>query len=212
MPHTPSPRPHLLRYVASRGIPLLCIQRAYEDDGHENTSGRAPTRGAHQLFHSDRTLWARRSTNAVSHVTMITRSRVISRAIALTFIMAACGPALNEVRIESGTTPLQPIFIITDTTGHGPPGTIYGLSVVQCGSDTAAWQIAANGSGGAPSRLVYGEAPPGYIVKTGPAPLRTGCYDIFITDGRRSRFRVDAAGRVTVDGRPIEPRRDTTTR
>jgi hypothetical protein len=169
-------------------------------------------RGAHRVFHSDRTLWVRRSTNAVSHITTLARLSVISRAIALTLVLTACGPALNEVRLESGTTPLQPIFILTDTTGRGPPGTIYGLSVVPCGSDTAAWQIAANGTSGAPSRLVYGEAPPGYVVKAGPAPLRTGCYDIFVTDGRRSRFRVDAAGRVTVDGRPIEPRRDTTAR
>jgi hypothetical protein len=169
-------------------------------------------RGAHRVFHSDRTLWARRSTNAVRHVTTIARSHVISRLVALTLLVTACGPALNEVRIEPGTTPLQPVFVLTDTTGHGPPGNIYGLSVVPCGSDTAAWQIAANGSAGAPSRLVYGEPPPGYVVKTGPAPLRSGCYDIFVTDGRRSRFRVDAAGRVTVDGRPIEPRRDTTTR
>jgi len=29
LPHIPSPRPHLLRYVASRGTQLLCIQRAH---------------------------------------------------------------------------------------------------------------------------------------------------------------------------------------
>jgi hypothetical protein len=108
---------------------------------------------------------------------------------------------LNEVRIEPGTTPLKPVFVLTDSTGRGPSGTIYGLSVVPCGADTAVWQIAANGGNRTPSRLEYGETPPGYVVHSGPAPLRSGCYDVFVTDGRRSRFHVDAAGHVSMDGR-----------
>ena len=121
--------------------------------------------------------------------------------LALVIGDAACGPALNEVRIEPGTTPLKPVFVLTDTTGRAPSGTIYGMSVVPCGADTAVWQITANGSNGAPTRLVYGETPPGFFVSAGPEPLRAGCYDVFVTDGRRSRFRVDAAGRVLVDAR-----------
>jgi hypothetical protein len=141
--------------------------------------------------------------NAVSSVT----TRLLPFALALVLGGGACGPALNEVRIEPGTTPLKPVFVLTDTTGLAPSGTIYGMSVVPCGSDTAVWQIAANGSNGAPARLVYGETPPGYVVSVGPEPLRAGCYDVFVTDGRRSRFRVDGAGRVILDAR-----RDTTTR
>lgn len=145
--------------------------------------------------------------NAVSSITTSTRSRVLPFALAIVLGSSACGPALNEVRIEPGTTPLKPVFVLTDTTGRAPSGTIYGMSVVPCGADTAVWQIAANGSNAAPARLVYGEAPPGYVVSAGPEPLRAGCYDVFVTDGRRSRFHVDAAGRVNVDAR-----RDTTTR
>ena len=145
--------------------------------------------------------------NAVSSITTSTRSRVLPFILALALGAAACGPALNEVRIEPGTTPLKPVFVLTDTTGSAASGTIYGMSVVPCGADTAVWQIAANGSSGPPSRLVYGETPPGYVVSVGPEPLRAGCYDVFVTDGRRSRFRVDAAGRVIVDAR-----RDSSTR
>ena len=145
--------------------------------------------------------------NAVSSITRLTRGRVLLLVVTIVLGAAACGPALNEVRIEPGATPLKPVFVVTDTTGRGSSGTIYGMSVVPCGADTAVWQIAANGSSGAPSRLVYGETPAGYVVTAGPEPLRAGCYDVFITDGRRSRFRVDAAGRVIVDAR-----RDTTAR
>jgi hypothetical protein len=145
--------------------------------------------------------------NAVSSITPSTYRRVLSFVLAIALGGGACGPALNEVRIEPGTTPLKPVFVLTDTTGRAPSGTIYGMSVVPCGADTAVWQIAANGSNSAPARLVYGEAPAGYVVSVGPEPLRAGCYDVFVTDGRRSRFRVDGTGRVIVDAR-----RDTTAR
>lgn len=146
--------------------------------------------------------------NAVSFITTPTRRLVLPFVLAIVLDSgAACGPALNEVRVEPGTTPLKPVFVLTDTTGHASSGTIYGMSVVPCGADTAVWQLAANGSNAAPSRLVYGETPAGYVVTVAPEPLRAGCYDVFVTDGRRSRFRVDAAGRVIVDAR-----RDTTAR
>lgn len=143
--------------------------------------------------------------SAVSSVTTLKRGHLLPFVFAIVLAGGGCGPALNEVRIEPGTTPLKPIFVLTDTTGRAPSGTIYGMSVVPCGADTAVWQIAANGSDGAPARLVYGETPPGYVVSAGPVPLHAGCYDVFVTDGRRSRFRVDATGRVVVDAQ-----RDTT--
>ena len=126
---------------------------------------------------------------------------------ALAASLAACEAVVNEVRVEPGSTPLKPVFVLTDTTGRGPSGTIYGLSIVACGSETVLWQIAATGANGAPSRITYGETPPGYVVNSGPTALRAGCYDVFVTDGRRARFRVDAGGRVTPD-----PRRDSTRR
>lgn len=137
----------------------------------------------------------------MSSITTRARSRVLPFVLTLLLAGIACGPALNEVRIEPGTAPLKPVFVLTDTTGRAPSGTIYGMSVVPCGADSAVWQIVANGSTSAPARLVYGETPAGYFASVAPAPLRAGCYDVFVTDGRRSRFRVDAAGRVIVDAR-----------
>jgi hypothetical protein len=137
----------------------------------------------------------------VSHVTTAATSCGLRLLLLLTVSLGACGPAINEVRVEPGNAPLKAVFILTDTTGHATSGTIYGLSVVPCGADSAVWQIVANGTNGAPARLEYGEAPPGYNVNAGPVPLHAGCYDVFITDGRRSRFRVDAAGRVVVNAR-----------
>ena len=147
-----------------------------------------------------------RLANAVSHVTGPSSLRAIA-LFALAFSIAACEAVVNRVRVEPGTTPLTPVFVLTDTTGQQPSGTIYGLSVVRCGDDTAVWQIAADGSLSAPSRIEYGHAPPGYVVRSGPEPLRAGCYDVFVTDGRRARFRVDAAGHLIVDAR-----RDSTSR
>ena len=158
------------------------------------------------VFHSERTWCVHRPANAVSHVTGCTRLREIA-FFALALNIAACEAVVNRVRVEPGTTPLTPVFVLTDTTGRQPSGTIYGLSVVPCGADTAIWQIAADGSQSAPSRIEYGHAPPGYVARAGPRSLRAGCYDVFVTDGRRARFRVDAAGHVLIDGR-----RDSTTR
>lgn len=143
----------------------------------------------------------------MSHVTTITKSLLACGLLTLALSIGACGPAINEVRIEPGTAPLKPVFVLTDTTGQATTGTIYGLSVIPCGAENPVWQIAANGSFSAPTRLEYGETPPGYVVNIGPAPLRAGCYDVFITDGRRSRFRIDVSGHVTADAR-----RDTTRR
>jgi hypothetical protein len=143
----------------------------------------------------------------VSQVTRRTRLCIAASAVALTLVLASCESLVNEVRVEPGTTPLKPVFVLTDTTGRGPAGTIYGLSVVACGNEAVLWQIVATGSNGAPSRVEYGVPPAGYIVNAGPTPLRAGCYNVYITDGRRARFRVDATGRVTSD-----PQRDTSRR
>jgi hypothetical protein len=137
----------------------------------------------------------------VSHITRRARLFIRRSALAFVIIAAACEAAVNEVRVEPGTAPMKPIFVLTDTTGQRVSGTIYGMSIVACGADSPMWQIAALGSNGSPSRVEYGVAPPGYATHAGPAPLRAGCYDVFVTDGRRARFRVDGAGHVIVDVR-----------
>ena len=131
----------------------------------------------------------------------------VAASVALAMNIAGCEAVVNRVRVEPGATPLKPVFILSDTTGRQPSGAIYGLSVVLCGADTAVWQIASDGSQSAPSRIEYGATPPGYVVRSGPFALRTGCYDVFITGSRRARFRIDAGGHVVVGAR-----RDTTSR
>lgn len=202
MPHTPSPRPHLLRYVATRGNPLLCIQRACSAMNLKWNAGVCDRRrGAETTFHNDRTLCVHISLPAVSHVTRKLRSRHVVALAALSISLIGCEATVNEVRVIPGVTPLKPVFVLTDSTGHGPAGTIYGLSIVACGTETVLWQLAASGSNTAPSRIEYGVAPPGFVVNAGPAALRPGCYDVFVTDGRRARFRVDGFGHLIPDSR-----------
>lgn len=122
-------------------------------------------------------------------------------------LIVACTPAINQVQVEPGTVSFTPVFVLTDTTGRAPSGVIYGVSVVPCGADTAVWQIAASGSNRAPMRLEYGQTPPGYVAHIGPQVLRPGCYNVFVTDGRRAQFRIDAGGRLS--GNAV---RDTTRR
>ena len=191
---------------------MLCIQRAYGSDDLRIDCQRAAASDAQLWLHSDRTVCAPRLPNAVSHVTRLSRLRGGVSAFALV-LAVGCEAVVNEVRVEPGTAPLKPVFVLTDTTGRGASGTIYGLSVVPCGADTAVWQITALGSNGPPSRLEYGVAPTGYTAPVGPGPLRIGgCYDVFVTDGRRARFRVDPAGRVIVEASRNRQSRDTTPR
>ena len=146
----------------------------------------------------------------MSQVTTRGRFYIARLSVALTLVLASCETLVNEVRVESGTTPppIKPVFVLSDTSGHGPVGTIYGLSVVACGRETVLWQIVATGTNTAPPRIEYGVAPAGYNVNIGPTPLSAGCYDVYISDGRRARFRIDAVGRVTSES----PRGDTTPR
>jgi hypothetical protein len=148
----------------------------------------------------------------VSQVTSRARFRIATFSIALTLVSASCETLVNEVRVQPGTAALKPVFVLSDTTGRGPVGTVYGLSVVTCGSETVLWQIVATGSNGAPSRIEYGVTPAGYIVNIGPTPLHAGCFNVYVTDGRRARFHVDAAGRVTSDPQRDTSRRDTARR
>lgn len=147
----------------------------------------------------------RRLANAVSHVTTDMRSS--AKLVVVLALGAACTPPVNEIRVEPGTTLFKPVFVLTDTTGRSPSGTIYGISVIPCDADSVVWQIAASGSNRAPMRLEYGLTPPGYVAHIGPAVLRPGCYNVYVTDGRRAQFRIDASGKLT--GSAV---RDTTAR
>jgi hypothetical protein len=134
--------------------------------------------------------------NAVSKVTSTMRSRAIRGGLMLMITGLGCATMSNRVRVEPGDAPNKPVFVLSDTTGRGPVGTVYGLSVIPCGTENPVWQLVASGTNGAPSRLVYGDSVTGYISRVGPDPLKPGCYDVYVTDGPRVRFHVDGAGRV----------------
>jgi hypothetical protein len=131
---------------------------------------------------------------------------VVAGALLIVSSLAGCDPAINSVRVEPGNVPRQPVFVLADSSGRGVSGLIYGISVVPCGADSAVWQIAATGSKGAPARLEYGVTPDGFAVRAGPQPLRPGCYDVIVSNGRPARFLVSSDGRV-VPERP--PARDS---
>lgn len=114
---------------------------------------------------------------------------------------------MNEVRVEAGTSPNTPVFVLTDSSGRGPVGTVYGFSVIPCGADNPVWQLVASGTNGAPARFAYGDTLPGYVAHIGPKPLRPGCYEVFMTDSRHVRFHVDASGRVLTQARGDTVRR-----
>lgn len=139
--------------------------------------------------------------NAVSKVTSFMHSRLVLVSFTLTIIGLGCTGVVNLVQVEPGEAPSKPVFVLSDTTGRGPVATVYGLSVIPCGADSPVWQLVASGTNGPPARVVYGDSVPGYISRIGPVPLKAGCYDVFITDGRRVRFDIDDAGHVTADRR-----------
>lgn len=142
----------------------------------------------------------RPASHAVSNVTTRENRAGLIWALLSALIINgfACAGVVNQVRVEPGDKPNTPIFVLTDTTGHGPAGTVYGFSVIPCGTEAPVWQLVASGSNGAPARFTYGDSVPGYLTRIGPIPLSPGCYDTFVTDGRRVRFHVDAAGRIDV--------------
>jgi hypothetical protein len=156
-------------------------------------------------FRTPRTVCEAFPNDAVSQITSCRTARpaVLRLSVLLALaagLLAACETAVNAVKIEPGSL-MQPVFVVTDTAGRGFSGVIYGLSVVVCGEERVMWTIAATGSAGVPTRVTYGVPPSGFVNQFGPEPLRAGCYDVFVTNGRRTRFHIDAAGRVTGEGR-----------
>ena len=122
------------------------------------------------------------------------------RVFAIVGMLALVGcAATNLVGIESESEPWRPVFRVTDASGRGAVRWVYGLSVVTCGTDSAEWTIAATGDAPTPTRIVYGEAPRGFVSRVGPEPLRPGCYEVYVSESRGARFRIGRDGRVAGD-------------
>jgi len=111
--------------------------------------------------------------------------------VALSIGVAACASAATGiVQVSEGPTPGHPVFQLPDA-GAG----FYGLSVSRCGAATV-WQIGTpGGNASRPRSIVYGKAPDGYAVRTGPDSLIAGCYDVFAGTGS-GRFTIGADGKV----------------
>jgi len=121
--------------------------------------------------------------------------------LAVAVIAVGCVPAQNALQLAPDASADSVVFVLTNAEGTGPgQGWVYGLSVVECGTDRALWTIASNGSS-LPSRVTYGRTVPGFTVREGPAPLVPGCYDVYISGGRTLRFIVDSAKAVRVPQR-----------
>src|SRR5919201_756454 len=122
---------------------------------------------------------------------------VVMRVFGIVGILALAGcSAANLVGVESESAPWAPVFRVTDASGRGAVQWVYGLSVLTCGTDSAVWTIAAAGDAPAPTRIVYGEPPRGYVSRVGPEPLRPGCYDVYVSESKGARFRIGRDGRV----------------
>jgi len=106
--------------------------------------------------------------------------------------LAACAPPSQVIQVAPGPAPGRPAFTLPIGSGA-----LYGLAVIPCGRDVAVWQF---GTGGGlltriPSPIVYGDLPPGFTLRAGPAPLTPGCYDVF-ADGAAGRFTVQPGGTI----------------
>jgi hypothetical protein len=118
-----------------------------------------------------------------------------SRMTVLVLCVVGCGETIDtgvamsiapESRVE------HVVFILN------PPQLMYGLSVLRCGSDRAVWVIGQDASTTAPpTRIVYGETPNGFSVRTPAEPLRPGCYRVLVSGPRSLQFTVNDDGTVS---------------
>ena len=120
----------------------------------------------------------------------------------LTLLSAACVPDVaRNVSIEPAPAPDVVQFVIRDRN------LVYGLSVVTCRGH-AVWTISNAELGLVPSRVTYGVTPAGFVSRTGPEPLKPGCYDVIVSGPSRARFNVGEDGRVVSPSQTVVSDRD----
>lgn len=94
----------------------------------------------------------------------------------------------------------HPVIGVGATRRGPPPGVLYGLSVVRCGSGRPVWIVGTGGVNAAPpSRIVYGSPPRGYANREGPGQLTPGCYHVFTSGGGSTHLLVREDGTVVED-------------
>jgi hypothetical protein len=113
--------------------------------------------------------------------------------------LAACGQEIRDA-INVGIAPESSARHLVFTLAPSP--LMYGLSVLPCGgSDRPMWEI-AHDTGTSPVRIVYGELPAGYVLRSPAQPLRPGCYRVLVSGPSSAEFMVNADGTVSSRARP----------
>jgi hypothetical protein len=133
---------------------------------------------------------------AVASLRVLTRWRAL---LGLTLAASVDGCALSQrtgVVVEAAPSTQRVVFRITATPFF------YGLTVESCNEKRTMWVMGASGSTTpAPAQIVYGEAPKGFLTKTGPRPLTPGCYRVIVSGPSEARFVVNNDGTVAALGR-----------
>ena len=118
-------------------------------------------------------------------------------------MLLAC-PEQNAVWIEDGSTTTNLTFGVgRDRDGRGPPlSQLILFAVRQClvgdDSEVLVWEIMQEDTLlPIPTRIRYGEPPPGYITRVGPQDLVPGCYEAFLLGSGRATFEVGSDGTVS---------------
>lgn len=130
---------------------------------------------------------------------------VALRGAAIAIQLTACVPIANALRIEPGATADSLAFVVSGIQeggrlGGDPAVSIYGLSVIACGTERSMWTVASNGTRSMPRRIMYGQILAGFPVRTGPFPLTAGCYDALMTGAHALRFDVEEDRSIRVRG------------
>jgi hypothetical protein len=110
-------------------------------------------------------------------------------------VAVACDPYTNIVSLAPSSAPDSIAFRIS-----GPGGAasgVFGLSVVRCGTELSQWTIATDGSKPMPQVVTFGEAVPGFYVRTPAQHLAPGCYEVLVSGARPLRIDVAPDGAVT---------------
>lgn len=119
------------------------------------------------------------------------RGIALPSAAAIVLLCASC--AVDEAQVVSvapAPAPAMVAFVLGDES------LVYGLTVATC-DGRAMWTISNEKLGEPPDSIRYGIAPPGFVSRTGPAPLTPGCYEVSVSGPAHARFHVAPDGTVT---------------
>lgn len=122
--------------------------------------------------------------------------RVLTLAIATAAL--GCGAYNNAVTLAPSPAPDSIVFRISGVKGPPSPARdVFGLSVVQCGTERSQWTIAAGGTTTMPSLVVFGRPVEGFEVRTPAQTLTPGCYEVLVSGAKPLRILITPDGNAT---------------